>query len=747
MLKDLKKYYNPQETNLVYLTIHQPGMTNALNSGSFSLQSEDTESILHFVLNMFNRFVNSNQEVKLNQGFRCYFQVLSYSHLQWANNQRKSNSKRTLGCKTDDFKINGCVEIPLSFEGHLNVFENKCLLTSVILGYYCNEYYRTKHLVDEAKERNIATSVTVDTTHFKLWNLYRANKRVTNKKRKEAGMLLLEKVKELQFSLNLSEEGPYIAEKVLPKLADYYKVQIHLLKNNQEKEAFLSSYPEEDWNPEKSQIFLYPKNDNHVVPILKLTNFKRKNRQFCPLCRITFSAYYRHFCKYTNKCCFRCKSYHGSEATVILPNHYFKFCFSSLKRPEDILDPPLTCSLCNFKFPSKQCYLNHKTTCGGDKATKSKNGHFCDECKKFHPIGSICQAKSNSRKCKHCGVDYIINEEHNCQLKKETLTKKWPKLIFFDFEFENTSTFNCVTCYNLKLNYLEKKQMSLKEGSQTSEFYDVKCDHHCKFAQNQMPNYVTIWKEVTFGHFHKYSFSSDDLGIPPCQIEDHFESNYDWRRLNPNSTVAEKKGRSRTETTTYQMKLNFYQKKKSVLDYFGHFMLKNSWKNYTFLSLNHKTDNMSCILEIFARLNMTPEIIRKGHRYISIVSDSESLTFLNASNYFKGSYEEIAKQFSLNMEPVFFPTKLNCEEYYNYSGMIPNIQDFYDLLDSKEEKNQKEAFVASFKKIKWNFKDEIQKVGEYKTQVVARSCLKFLKSSLDFQCTFKKNMKWEGCTR
>ena len=393
MLKDLKKFYNPQETNLVYLTIHQPGMTNALNSGSFSLQGEDTETILHFVLNLFNRFVNSNQEVKLNQGFQCYFKVLSYNHYNWAANRRRKNSIRTLGCKTDDFNINGCVEIPLSFQGHLNVFENKCLLTSVILAYYCNEYYRTKHLVEEAKAKNIITSTTIDQTHLKLWNFYRPNKKVSSKKKTEAGLLLLEKVKDIQACLNLPEEGPYCPEAVLPLIADYYKVQIHLLKNNQEKETYISSFPVEEWNHEKSQIFLYPKNDHHVVPILKLKAFARKNRQFCPLCKITFRSYYRHFCKYSKKCCFKCKSYHGSEATVLLPNHTFTFCFSRLKKPEDILDPPLKCFLCNYQFSSQQCFKNHQIICGGGKATKSRTGHYCEECKMFHKVGMNCFSK------------------------------------------------------------------------------------------------------------------------------------------------------------------------------------------------------------------------------------------------------------------------------------------------------------------------------------------------------------------
>jgi hypothetical protein len=165
MLIDLKKYYNPDETNLVYLTIHQPGMVNALNSGAFSLQNDSTKKILSFALNLFNSFVNSQAEVRLNEGFQVYFKVLSYAHFQDPSNRRKTYT-RTLGCKTDDFKMSGCVEIPDGFPENRAAFVNKCLLTSVILGFYCNEYYKTKYLVENPSKNKKTCNVSINRTHL-----------------------------------------------------------------------------------------------------------------------------------------------------------------------------------------------------------------------------------------------------------------------------------------------------------------------------------------------------------------------------------------------------------------------------------------------------------------------------------------------------------------------------------------------------------------------------------------------------
>ena len=290
MLEDLKKYYSPTETNLVYLTIHQPGMVNALNSGAFSLQGDSTNKILSFALNLFNSFVNSQAEVRLNEGFQVYFKVLSYAHVQDPNNRRKTPNARTLGCKTDNLEMNGCLEIDDGFPGDEFAFVNKCLLTSVILGFYCNEYNRTKLIVEECEKKNMACEISIDKTYFILKPL--ATKNQSQIQLKRAGLLMLKKLNKLILDLNLCNEGPYDVE-ICIQLANYFNSQIHILKSNQEKEVLMQSYPENEWQNNLSQIYLYPKSENHVVPIINLKTFCVKNRQFCPICKITFKSYYR----------------------------------------------------------------------------------------------------------------------------------------------------------------------------------------------------------------------------------------------------------------------------------------------------------------------------------------------------------------------------------------------------------------------------------------------------------------------
>jgi len=291
MLNELKKHYNPKETNIVYLTIHQPGMVNALNSGGFSLQGEDTNNILSFVMNLFNRFVNSNEEVHLSQGFQTYFKVLSYSHFLWPKNRRKTGpgTTKTYGCKTKNFdlKLSGCVEMCDGFPGNELAFLNKCLLTSVVLAHFSNEYFRTKELAKYSEESEI------DDTFEKLKPLFLKHFSRIKQKLISAGKLMLKKITQIQADLGLPESGPYDAHVVLPKLCQYFNCQIHVLKNNQETQTLIDSYPDPVWKNNLQQIYLFPTDIHHVVPIISIKRFFYQNRQFCPVCKTTFRPPYR----------------------------------------------------------------------------------------------------------------------------------------------------------------------------------------------------------------------------------------------------------------------------------------------------------------------------------------------------------------------------------------------------------------------------------------------------------------------
>lgn len=107
MINNLKTFIKPsaEEDNLIYLCIHQDSMTDSINSGSFRLQSVQTEQLVQDVLNMFENYVNSDSTIRMDSSFRCFFRVLSIPHVQYTKHRRKTVPKPEaripprLGCR------------------------------------------------------------------------------------------------------------------------------------------------------------------------------------------------------------------------------------------------------------------------------------------------------------------------------------------------------------------------------------------------------------------------------------------------------------------------------------------------------------------------------------------------------------------------------------------------------------------------------------------------------------------------
>ena len=102
MLDHLRNFYKAEDHNLVYMTIVQKrDMSTSMNSPAFELQSTSTEDITHHLMTMFNRFVNSNEEIRLDcESFTIHFDVLSMDHVNSSFRQRVKQKKRnTYGCR------------------------------------------------------------------------------------------------------------------------------------------------------------------------------------------------------------------------------------------------------------------------------------------------------------------------------------------------------------------------------------------------------------------------------------------------------------------------------------------------------------------------------------------------------------------------------------------------------------------------------------------------------------------------
>ena len=92
----------------------------------------------------------------------------------------------------------------------------------------------------------------------------------------------------------------------------------------------------------------------------------------------------------------------------------------------------------------------------------------------------------------------------------------------------------------------------------------------------------------------------------------------------------------------------------------------------------------------------------------------------------------------------FFVFRLNCPSNYDLDGEIPELPNFEELLDNEKRTLQKKSFVETNEERNWNFKAELKKVSSYKTRVLAKSCLIFLRDSVDFQVKLLETLQIES---
>ena len=87
------------------------------------------------------------------------------------------------------------------------------------------------------------------------------------------------------------------------------------------------------------------------------------------------------------------------------------------------------------------------------------------------------------------------------------------------------------------------------------------------------------------------------------------------------------------------------------MDYCIIFLLSPEVRNCTFLSLKNCNENMATVMNCLLKLDWSPSLTKKGNSLILLQTKCQNLLFLNASNYFKGDYVDLAQQFCLDENP------------------------------------------------------------------------------------------------
>lgn len=410
VINEIKQFYNNQnDTNLLYISIYQPNLTSAIKSQGLDIQKSSAESLIQHVMNMFHRFVNSNETLKLQNGFKVYFKVFSYAHFQDLKSRRKTHLKTSLGCTNSQTNFNGCAYLHTCF---INFFKHDCLLVSCILVALFH------HFLQGSKELYF---------YFKpLWHKKRQlHPNVIPKVLHDFQDLIFD----VKTFLELNPFGPYDSTLIEP-MHYLFESQITIIKSLNEEYALIERYPKK-FDNSLPQIFLYMEQPNHVVAIINLHKFFNQNKAFCMYCLKTYNCcnytYNRHTCNLREFHCNHCNFPLANSLTTRKYLHLpMKYCYKNLEE-----NNPLSCKRCKNSFPTQSCFNNHKLLV-------CKTLKYCNYCKQrfYHFEQHSCEKKFF---CKQCFTHTSTRNTHFCKFYQVKPTKAWRKMIFFDFQFFGSS--------------------------------------------------------------------------------------------------------------------------------------------------------------------------------------------------------------------------------------------------------------------------------------------------------------------
>ena len=280
ILENIKRFYKSEDHNVAFLTLYQEPMINGLNTGGFDIQ-ENPSDMVDRVLKMLEQFLVSNQSLKLNKTFKVYLKVLSIEHMKFKNQiKQRIHPKRTqkfykkhYGARSktcNKYNYYWALDVPNSYPNRQNIFLNKCLLTTTLLGLLQHKYFESKR---------------TDKRFIHIQNINSIN----HEKQNHAGRILADELEKLLNETQLPQNGPYELEATTKKLSEIYNCQFFIFNDifNSKKINFM--YPS-DYDDSLKPIYLFEPHDakNHLVFIRNLNSYFKANVKVCFACKKYF---------------------------------------------------------------------------------------------------------------------------------------------------------------------------------------------------------------------------------------------------------------------------------------------------------------------------------------------------------------------------------------------------------------------------------------------------------------------------
>ena len=720
VLENLKPFYNHLDKQIAYLVLYQEPMINGLNTGGFELHNKDDAKLMvERVLKMLYQYLISNQTLKLDETFKVYLKILSVDHLRYkeANSNKRKHPKRNknyYATKKKHFGTNNnenskkmtyfwSIDVPDSFnkEPISNVFKNKCLLVTCILGLLQNNYFYSNR---------------VDKRFLKAQQILSKSSKLKN----EAGKIIYDELLKLFKKTNLKTSGPYQLEDTAKCLSQTYNCQIIVFSGMSNSQKLFFMYPP-SYDDSMIPIYLYqpPENDSHFIYIRHLNSYFRANGKICLACGKRFSnmTQIKHLCPKL-KVCFCCRRYYQNSNTYIHERLSKFFCDEKLSNEKSII-----CQKCNLTIYSKNCMKAHSSLCSG----KGYFGYSCSNCKKF----TYCYKSKSSENLKQmhqCGDLKPCNfcfepqeKNHLCKMKQEIISTQWPRLAFISAGNYETIQEKCYYCLH----------------------DNIVCASHCIETEASIVPFIFIIyrEEIKRCNFTEYVFSNDlDLKTVDKDILFYQYDSTAYKHPFFNSKLQKSNKVLQDFSRNYE--ILFSLQDKSLGQQILQFTMDKDFQNTTYVCQDSQSSTFMFLLKTFLENGFVPIIVRKFRKILVIEIKELRLRFITSNAYINGSEYDLANHFNVKFDQYYFPQSFMAKENFCYVGTIPDIKYFECFLDSSNEISKKTLFLSTFSKISkhWVFQKELLIYLKQKIFLLSISFLRFIHESFTFQSSLFPNI-------
>lgn len=714
ILQNLKSFYKNETKNMIYMTLTQEDLFNAFRTSPYILQDNDAKNMVTHLMSNLNRFVNSNSSMKLlEKSFCVFFRVVSNVHLENSSTQRRPVTlATTVGTNTKNCFLPGG-RISLQTE-----IKNDCLTKSV-----CFAILKITNPIFHEKIKKIC---------------YR---RIAKKLKEEAIHLLHEFHKDVCQACNISLEGPHEL-KVLQILSDYFKVQIHVILSLDGGKPEIQSFPPGN-NYELPRIYLQVLN-GHVNIIDNLKAFFTFYKKIvCFDCRKSLNNQWRrnHKCSKI-RLCFNCNGIYKTKETIEIANENIFFCDSNLPEVKQMLS--FDCNNCNLTFQSHTCYDRHKKVCNSNG-----KGWKCPICGIFE-FSRLNENRDVLIERHVCGVKkytctfcYKVKEEnHICQISKQAGHLIWPNMAFLHVAFKDFGCANCQNCYSIQKTFCDDNNLTFAQLFKKDFYCDLLCDIHKNNSTSEVPNVISLYKEESRCLFKEHLFLDDNLLFYNInsteEIYHQYAENPKPFSEKPFKIKKTSQNVSKDFEQTVNSKFDNSQIKTAVNKLMIFLCSSNVMSNFTVVVSDSRT--LLLILKSFVELDVIPNVFQDGNKINFLEISTLKLRFVHMSCYIKGSIFDLAVQYNIPFERVYYPNIWNRNEFYNYVGNPPKLIDFLQFSDTNDEREHKKIFCSKLQ-APYNFNDNLINTTRYESKLFFFCCVSFVQQCFELQDLIFKTAK------